>query len=112
MKTENEYLKPIPSEFKGITLNHVKNADSRACFAMELMRHLAIVAATTDGEDTAGRQKLRSLTPKEVVDRAVAISEAAWDAFAEKGWVVDISSLLEAQEKRELARIEKFNKDT
>ena len=58
--------------------------------AVDLLRHLAIVAGDVDGEDSSGRSKLRLLEPKEVAARAVAIAEAAWAAFEDKGWVLPL----------------------
>jgi len=53
--------------------------------ATELVRHLAIVAAVPNGEDSAGRQKFRLMTPKEVARRAVDIADELWSIGVETG---------------------------
>lgn len=61
-----------------------------ARLAEELMRHLAIVAAVPDGEDSSGQQKMRMMTEQEVVTRATRIAELAWSDFRERQWILDI----------------------
>ena len=63
--------------------------NEKAQFAMELMRHLAIAAATPDGEDSAGRARLRLMTPEEVAQRGAQIADYAFEIFTERGWMVD-----------------------
>ena len=55
--------------------------------ATELVSHLAIVAAMPDGEDSAGRQQLRLMSPKEVARRAVDIAEELWSIGVETGGI-------------------------
>jgi len=59
-----------------------------ADFAMELMRHLAIVSGIEDGEDSSGRAKARLATPQEVVDRACEIAALSFDQFSDRGWLL------------------------
>lgn len=61
----------------------------RAAFMEEFIGRWGMVAAIPDGEDTAGRQKLRMATPAELVDRATSVTELAFDVMKEKGWVID-----------------------
>lgn len=49
--------------------------DLRAELALRFATHFAVVAGIPDGEDEAGRQKLRLLTPDEVVLRSFEIAE-------------------------------------
>ena len=58
--------------------------------AEELLRHLAIVAAVPDGEDSSGRQKMRQMTEEEVVTRANKIADLAWADFRARGWILDL----------------------
>lgn len=62
----------------------------QAQIANDLMKQLAIVAAVPDGEDAAGRQKLRLMTPEEVVARATNIADLAWKEYRTRGWLLDI----------------------
>lgn len=64
--------------------------EQEAVFAQELMRQLAIAAAHPDGEDSSGRQKLRLLTPEEIVERACEISSKSYAEFAKRGWLLEI----------------------
>lgn len=73
-----------------ITICHTEVPQEKAKTALDLMRHLAIVAGEVNGEDTAGRQKLRLMTPEEVVDRAISIADIAWNKFREKDWILDV----------------------
>lgn len=62
-----------------------------------LIEKWGMVAATVNGEDSAGRSQIIELTPDQVVDRAVSITEKALAAFRSKEWIVqgpDISELL------------------
>jgi hypothetical protein len=64
--------------------------NQEACFAIELMKHFAIVCATPDGYDDAGRQKLRLMTEEEVVKRACDMADQAWKAFKSRGWLLEL----------------------
>src|SRR5687767_8846104 len=69
--------------------------------ARDLISRFAIIAATPDGEDSSGRQKLRLMTEEECVDRAVHIAALAWEEFRERGWIVDIPLPKPEEEKAE-----------
>lgn len=69
-----------------ISRSMIVNAE--ADFAMELMRHLAIAIGHPDGEDSAGRAKLRLMTPQEISNRACEISRCAFDEFEKNDWLV------------------------
>jgi hypothetical protein len=61
--------------------------DQIASFAMNLMERWGMVSAEPDGEDSAGRSKLRLSTPQEVVSRACQVSQLAFQEFADRGWL-------------------------
>lgn len=63
---------------------------SVADMAVEFAKHFAIVAATPDGEDSAGRAKLRLSTPAEVVQRSCDIAEGLWNEFESRGWMFEV----------------------
>jgi len=63
--------------------------DAKAQFAMSLMEK-ALIAAAENGEDSAGRAKLRALTAAEVALKACDIAEAAFYEFHSRGWMVII----------------------
>jgi hypothetical protein len=90
------------------TVNH------KAQFAMELMRTNSILLGKEDGEDSTGRAKLKQASPAEIVDRAVRIADLAFDAFAEHGWLHNVTKfedVLDAVDKYQEAEkeLEKTN---
>lgn len=62
----------------------------KATLAMELLTRWAIVAGHPDGESTDGRQRLRLLTPKELVDRATETADLAIDEMIEREWFLEL----------------------
>ena len=82
----NEFGKPI------VGLHNTKRPNSKACLAIELMKHLAIILAEPDGEDSAGRQKLKMMPAETVAARACNIAEAAFRNFEARGWCLDAPS--------------------
>jgi len=56
---------------------------TRAKFVQELITRWGMVQAVDDGEDSYGRHKLKLMSPKEVVDRAIEITALMYDALAE-----------------------------
>jgi hypothetical protein len=76
-----------------ITIHDTEVAQPQALIAERLMSHLAIVAAMPDGEDSSGRQKLRMMTPAEVVTRANDIADLAWKQWRQRNWLLDIPDL-------------------
>lgn len=74
-----------------IKICHRVHLNPEANFAAALMDHLAIVAGAPDiGEDSAGRAKIRLMTPAEVVERACEISRLAFEEFEKREWLTEI----------------------
>ena len=72
-------------------LSHPKEwLDARARTAIQLAERWALVACETDGEDSAGRQKVRRLTPEELADQACHTVEAIFSQFKTRGWLLEI----------------------
>lgn len=65
--------------------NHTISMEAR--IVLSIIERWAAVAGEPDGEDTAGRSKLRLQEPAEVVDRACEVAKAAVDAFEARGWI-------------------------
>jgi len=79
--------------WKGGTAIKVCNEEiphPQASFAMDVIGRLAICTAVPDGEDSVGRQKLRMMTPEEIVARATDVADRAWKEFRARGWLLDI----------------------
>ena len=76
---------------------------SVAVMATEMSTRLALIACEDDGEDSAGRQKLRLSTPEEVASRSCAIAAALWAQFEQREWLFDLPlpTKTEKQKKRD-----------
>lgn len=57
-------------------------------FAADLIRHWGMVAATDDGEDSAGRHQLKLQDVPDVVSRAVSMTKGFFAAIRTEGWVM------------------------
>lgn len=68
--------------------------DFRARLAIEFMKTNSILLAEPDGEDSQGRQAMRLLPPKQVVKRAVAMAEAAFEEMDRRGWLLEAGELV------------------
>lgn len=79
--------------------------DQQAGFAMALLEKWGLVTAEDGGEDTAGRAKLRKLTPKEVVGYAFDVAHYTYEEIARRGWIVEFpdyeTTCKEARKARE-----------
>ena len=67
-----------------------KALTSTARLAEQLAERWGMVAAEDDGEDSAGRQKVRLATPIEVIERACAVASLLHAEFTARGWYVEI----------------------
>lgn len=88
-----------------VTQTEVLNLKAR--LSATLIEKWGMVAGIPDGEDSAGRSKLRLLTPQEVVDRATETADIVVDAFRTLGWVAASPSLGAAVEMVAKAEAEK-----
>ena len=77
----------------GYTINMRTIVNLEAKFAEEIMIRLSLISAKENGEDSAGRQKLRTLTDEEVVQRACNIAELAYREFEKRDWLIDVPSV-------------------
>ena len=73
-----------------VEIRQTKVVDQRANIASELLTRWGMIAALPDGEDSAGRQQLRLMTPEELVHRACVVADLAWSTFAERGWLLSL----------------------
>jgi hypothetical protein len=77
---------------KGIVVNTKINLDNRARLAAAFSEKWAMVAVEPDGEDSAGRQKVRRLTPEELAKHACDTVTALYSQFAQRKWTLHIPS--------------------
>lgn len=81
----------IPSKYgEAARLEYSEVVGAEAHLAQELIRAWGMVAAIGNGEDSAGRAKLRLQTPAELVDRATATAEAFFTEVRARGWTTKI----------------------
>ena len=92
--TDDQYGNKLPS----ISLHETELLEFEAKLAIELLTKWGMVAATEDGEDTAGRSKMRLLRPAEVVNRAFECAELALIKARTKGLTQDIVKIYEGLE--------------
>lgn len=67
--------------------------EERARFAMDLITRGGMFTGTPDGEDSAGRAKLKLLEPEPAVKRACEIANILFDEFVARGWIKEVPSL-------------------
>jgi hypothetical protein len=67
--------------------------------AVEMATRWGMVAAVPDGEDSAKRQKLRLMTPQELVDRAIESALALQIGLMAHG-LIEISMVEEVTEEK------------
>lgn len=82
---------PTWTIFRRETLN------PEAEFAYHLLERWGMVTGVPDGEDRAGRQRIRMMTPVEMVDRATSTAAIFWEHINRMGWVQEIPSPEEAR---------------
>lgn len=85
-----EVLETKPFERNNISIFRTIAFNKAAELACEMMARWGCVAGEADGEDSAGRQKLRVATANELVTRACDIAERAMSEFSARGWVADV----------------------
>lgn len=100
MSVKDTVLLPVemqPNEFgSGIkghntpVIHHTKAVHGPGRMAALLIERWGIVACELDGEDSAGRAKLRRMTVSELVTNACDTADAAWNEFEARGWLLEI----------------------
>ena len=58
----------------------------------ELLK-ISVHSAIDDGETSTGSQKMRVMTPTEIVARCVELTERAHGAMEQRGWIIEAPSL-------------------
>lgn len=73
-----------------VMIYDVQRPDAKGNLAIELARHMCFVAGMPDGEDSAGRAKLRLMTTLEIADRACNLASDLWTEFQKRDWLLDL----------------------
>jgi hypothetical protein len=103
---DQDYLKPKPL----VTIHPREGLTVEADYAVRLAERFALIMAEDDGEDSAGRQKLRLATPEEVVERACNIAELMFTALRYRDWTLtidDYKTIVERLAKQKEERMKK-----
>lgn len=61
-----------------------------AAMTLHLIEKWGPVVGIFDGEDSAGRAKMRNATPAEVATQAADIAAAAYKEIAARGWLIEM----------------------
>jgi hypothetical protein len=95
---ENSEVMSITSKYgdASILMHRRQILDQRATTAASFAEKWALVACELDGEDSAGRQKLRRLTPDELATQTCQAVEFLYKAFAARGWILNVPPYEEA----------------
>ena len=80
-------------------LHHHELPNAEAQFAMALLERWGMVLGTENAEDSAGRAKVGPMPVEETVERACSVAGKAFEAFRERGWMLDVPSMSEMEDK-------------
>lgn len=89
-------VKPYIAEvetYRGATEIRIAPAETgtvECTIAERLITHFGAIACESDGEDTSGRQKLRLMTPNELVARCFDIADVFCTAARQRGWLIPL----------------------
>ena len=75
---------------KPLEIQQLKRLNMPAEIAVGLAEKYGLVAAMPHGEDSAGRAKLRLMTPHEIAERATETAKLLWLEFQKREWILDI----------------------
>lgn len=90
----------ITTSFDGIRFcTHEKFAlTQKAQMALSLVERWGMVACETDGEDSAGRTRLKIMKPTDLVTRALSITEVLFLEMERlSGYLIEMPSLEDAE---------------
>ena len=72
--------------------------NQRALLAVQLVERWGMVAGAPDGEDSAGRQRLRMMSPDEMVVRATATANRLFREFSDRRWMYEVPEIKDESE--------------
>ena len=96
-KTVTHHIRSPFDDRGELILHRLDTPDTRGELAMKILDHFALISAQEDGEDQAGRQKLKLLSPVEVATRACDLAEAFFSEIERRGWLLKLPSYEEVQ---------------
>lgn len=69
-----------------LIVHNLMALDARATAVLEMITKWGTIAGEPDGEDSAGRQKLKSVDEFSTVERACTLVEEAFSQFEKRNW--------------------------
>ena len=85
------------NEMPEVVIWNLEHPNWKARLAGLLVERWGLVAAIVDGEDSAGRAKLRLSTPEELVLRACEVAERLVEECRSRGWTEQLPNAEEAK---------------
>ena len=98
MKTEEVIVRKSYRGGTEVSLASTITPNSIARLASAMAERFALVAAMPDGEDSAGRQKLRLPTAEECAVRSCDLAQALWGEFSRRDWLITLPLPTEPEE--------------
>jgi len=92
---------------KHVTVFGTEAAGPEAKLAFDLLEKWGLVACGPDGYDESGRQKLRMLSPAEMVSRAFDTAACAFQEARQRGLVATVPDLNEVNAEKDAKQAEK-----
>jgi len=86
-----------------VAVHNTEALNDQARFAFSLIERWGLVAAASDGEDSAGRAKRRALTAEELAVKAFDASKAAYAEARKRDLIITLPTL---DEIREMDRVQ------
>jgi hypothetical protein len=77
-------------DYERVIIHRTQALDSVGEAALRLIERFGLMAADTDGEDSAGRQKGKLMPPSEVVQRCFDIAEMFLIEAIKRDHIVDV----------------------
>ena len=90
MKTEEVVVRKSYRGGTEVTVVTTVSPNAVGRLAASIAERFALVAAMPDGEDSAGRQKLRLPTAEECAARSCDLAASLWAEFDKRGWLYQI----------------------
>ena len=94
IETEDNYF--IKNKYDaGYSICKKSIPNNRAVFATELIIRNGLNVGEQDGEDSAGRSKIKPMNEEEVVKRACKIADLTFSEFENRGWLTKLPNIPE-----------------
>ena len=73
-----------------VVIQELQRPNAQAGLAASFCEKWGLVMGEPDGEDSAGRQRLRLMSVENVVERACAMASLLWEEFERRGWLLEV----------------------